>query len=1171
MQHKFLKLAGVKTEEEFYAKFPTEEAFFKAFPKAQVRGTITPSTPEMMPQPEGDYIYGPANSVIGINSKNGFVPWNGVNQRGTVNNPDTELLNNPEELKKYLKGKGYKKGGKVKGDWGASLGEDPIKPILPQGDPRFSAATNVDIWGNAAPLNGAVKPPTYASTFPQTPTVQPLPGTGDNPAWTNYPGLGASPATPVNPNAPKMMPNPDYIPNKGEGQLNRGQNSNLTDGQQKQDKNAVNSKKSPEFQMPEGKGAEGSGGQALLAGLMAFDALMPKEKIRRRYLRPEDLPSYNPNQYGTGSQAINKNGGKIKGEKAFWGAIIGAVAGKASNKADTDKKNLFNNVQESLAPLMGISQQSQQEADRLNNLYLQGSIQNTANLQTIPSPQYYMYGGKMKYKHGGDLQTHDGGNTSLASYNPFDGGTFQFNGDSHEKGGIDISYKGNPAEVEGGETAFKDQEGDLKIMGNLKVPGTNMKYKAFSKKLADKEEKAQKYIDKGSILLNTASPEDPYELLAFNSGRAMTIGGLMKQKQLSELKQHLGDMQEAHLEIAMEKKKAPEKLFKAGGTMYAEDGATLASEGDPIKVLEEQKEYFKEILKNPKKYYKWEVDQAKEFEKNPFNFYKNLVQYQKDAIKGGAKDSFWKEDLDKYNEVLDYLKNPKKYTTKIPTVNSTGDVATSKPETINNSTAVPSSSTGDPMYEAMLKKAAEKYGVSYETIKRMVDLESSFVPGRESKIIKKGKQVQGAMGIMQMMEGTAKEYGLTKKELMSKAPEDIEKQIDAGVRYYASLKKQFNNSEPLATYAYNMGPGNMMKFIKASGKKLEDYTAEDLDKRMEWKRANQPTKDPNAAQNQTYDYKKNTFAPVISPEVFRNQYYNQTPQPTDGMFNGSFKVPDFNYTPKPTTIQTVQGTEEDFNLQQPAPYNKPSNARGINPLQFLGEGYAMATNQEEPVKAQLYTPELFQPYQVSFQDRLNENQSTFNSVEKQLAYDPTSLATLAGQKYSADSSVLADEFRTNQTIANDIINKNVSLLNEAEKTNLGILDQQYTRQTQAKANTKRINQDALSSISSKMLQKEASNNMLKVYENLYPNYAFDKRTGKTEYYGPAAGEQIDWSGTQPSSNQPSRSKVETKTGNTKTTQYYDNPTEEFMKSLKLQEKKMNMFPKSLNYYWKNSQ
>ena len=62
---------------------------------------------------DGTPIYGPANSTIGYRNNGEFSPYTGVNQRGTVNNPDTELMQNSEALKKYLRGKGlnFKKGG----------------------------------------------------------------------------------------------------------------------------------------------------------------------------------------------------------------------------------------------------------------------------------------------------------------------------------------------------------------------------------------------------------------------------------------------------------------------------------------------------------------------------------------------------------------------------------------------------------------------------------------------------------------------------------------------------------------------------------------------------------------------------------------------------------------------------------------------------------------------------------------------------------------------------------------------------------------------------------------------------------------------------------------------------------------------------------------------------
>ena len=971
MNHKFMKLAGIKDIDSFYKAFPTEEAFFKAFPKTSKKAA-----------------------------------------------------------------------------WGAALGTDqfisgpgPINPY-PQG---FKIPMEIDSSGATGYHPSPITNMPYKGTIPGE-------GLSTNPAWENYPGLGARPATPTLPNAPQMMPNPDYIPNKGEGNLNRGQVPNKTEGQKEQDKQAINPKNKPGsggLQMPDGASSGGFTGQGILAGLEIASALMPPDKIRRRYVRPEDMQSYNPNQYGTGSQAISEYGNTLKGKKkkAFWGALIGV----AVDKAKEVKKGIHQNIENAVAPILNIANNNAAEAARLDNLYLSGGVQDMSKLQPVQPlipqqpqyPQYMAHGGEMKYKNGGDLKTYDGGNTSLSSYNPFDGGTFKFSGNSHEQGGVDISYKGQEAEVEGGETAFKDKQGDLKIMGNLIVPGTNMKYKTMSKLLSKKEEKAQKYIDRGSLLLNTASPTDPYESLSFNSGKAMAIGGLHKQKQIAELKEHLGNMQEAHLEEIKEKKMNPKIPFKNGGAIYAEDGA------------------------------------------------------------------------------------------KVP---------------------------GDPIYEAMLLAAAKRYGVNPDHLQRLVTQESNFSA--------KAKSAKGALGVMQFTPETAKKYGV-QDILSSEKTEDVYKVVDAGVKHFKELLDQNKGDYYLATAAYNGGQG-AVNFVKKKLKK-DDLTGVEWVEFMQNRNKTAPTKNKHAWQNETLKYVQNITGVEDIENIgqnFRQEYYGyKTPKPTDGMFNGTYKIPDFDYTPSPNQIQTVDPNYTPLDLKQPPPYNKPSNARGINPLQFLGEGYAMATNQEEPVKAQLYTPELYSPYQVSFQDRLNENQSTFNSVEKQLAYDPTSLATLAGQKYSADSSVLADEFRTNQTIANDIINKNVSLLNEAEKTNLGILDQQYVRQSTAKSNTKKINQDALSSISSKLLQKEASNNQLRVYENLYQNYSFDPHTGKALFQGPKQGEEkpIDYGIPQPlTAGQPAKTVVKTSpTGQKTTTDTYEQ-FDSLMEPWKIKPKKSTSKP--INIY-----
>ena len=80
-------------------------------PKGQVRGTI--SGGEMSPDTtkSGASVFGPANSLIGYWKDGQFWPTDGA--AGKVNQADLDLKNNPEELSKFLRGKGLqmKKGG----------------------------------------------------------------------------------------------------------------------------------------------------------------------------------------------------------------------------------------------------------------------------------------------------------------------------------------------------------------------------------------------------------------------------------------------------------------------------------------------------------------------------------------------------------------------------------------------------------------------------------------------------------------------------------------------------------------------------------------------------------------------------------------------------------------------------------------------------------------------------------------------------------------------------------------------------------------------------------------------------------------------------------------------------------------------------------------------------
>jgi hypothetical protein len=109
-----------------------------------------------------------------------------------------------------------------------------------------------------------------------------------------------------------------------------------------------------------------------------------------------------------------------------------------------------------------------------------------------------------------------------------------------------------------------------------------------------------------------------------------------------------------------------------------------------------------------------------------------------------------------------------------------------------------------------------------------------------------------------------------------------------------------------------------------------------------------------------------------------------------------------------------------------------------------------------------------------------------------MGYNPSALATLAAQKYAANSAVLGQQSRINQEMQMGAFNRNRGVLNDATLKNLAILDQQYTRQAQAKSATKAQAQAALSSIADKIAKNKLENRTLGVYENMY-NYRFSPR------------------------------------------------------------------------------
>lgn len=99
--------------------------------------------------------------------------------------------------------------------------------------------------------------------------------------------------------------------------------------------------------------------------------------------------------------------------------------------------------------------------------------------------------------------------------------------------------------------------------------------------------------------------------------------------------------------------------------------------------------------------------------------------------------------------------------------------------------------------ESIFEKAAQTYGVDVELLKAMAKAESDFDPNATSK--------SGAMGIMQLMPGTAKGLGVTDAY-------DPEQNIMGGAKYIASLLEKYNGNISYALAAYNAGSGNVDKY-----------------------------------------------------------------------------------------------------------------------------------------------------------------------------------------------------------------------------------------------------------------------------------------------------------------------------------------------------------------------
>lgn len=101
------------------------------------------------------------------------------------------------------------------------------------------------------------------------------------------------------------------------------------------------------------------------------------------------------------------------------------------------------------------------------------------------------------------------------------------------------------------------------------------------------------------------------------------------------------------------------------------------------------------------------------------------------------------------------------------------------------------------LFRRIIHAAADRYQVDAALVKAVIMAESGFDPLAVSK--------QGAVGLMQLMPGTAGELGVD--DLFNPVHN-----VNAGVRYLKRLLNQFNGDLRLALAAYNAGSRSVEKY-----------------------------------------------------------------------------------------------------------------------------------------------------------------------------------------------------------------------------------------------------------------------------------------------------------------------------------------------------------------------
>ncbi len=629
-----LKIAGVKSEKDFYKKFPTEESFMAkhgkklhkaAMGKSMVNKQLHQLTEwDGVPKAQGGLDVSPIQS------------YNRINPTPAVSSMEGKLTNPAfqQQAIKNIEGMAPSGGGGFDAAGGAMAGLQSIGQIIGGVEAMHQQTQNIRKTRQAAQLSGLGLQAQQTTEKAKRKYVRPedslvQPGQLGNPygAGTNYLAqngkmIGGNPTEIQNIYNPgDIYTDGGYEPRtslslkqyKKGGSLPKAElGEYFQDSGQAQIGSAVGGAIGTAFGGPVGQMIGSFLGKAagnLLGGAKDARELAKNKAQDELNQQQTAFAQSQQNQFGAYLEDGGKVGDEYKWVSNTWQPQVIAKFGEYNVKDllkpphDADMLRAGGHLKEYKAPS---AEAMFTGRPALQPLTMDNGGRMTSTNMMFDTDRYPAAKNGKESDMNGDLEVIEGGKAETISYNPFlpDGGeTVMFKGRSHDNGGIPINFGENGVEVEGGEPAVKLQDGgnssNMVVFGNMKLSkfaadevglskAKGKKFKHVAEEISKVENKQNKIIDQATERADMTTGTSGFDQLKLNTSQAQLMGANMKLKNAAILKQNLAAVQNAILDTASElgvksDELAQGKLVKEKDPrMMAQTGTNIPYSGTPF-------------------------------------------------------------------------------------------------------------------------------------------------------------------------------------------------------------------------------------------------------------------------------------------------------------------------------------------------------------------------------------------------------------------------------------------------------------------------------------------------------------------------------------------------------------------------------------------------------------